>query len=105
MPKRSVRSRKVMAAEVMRQALTSAVKLNNKTRTELSRAMNAAYGCGQSVSVLMDRDYELRNTQVVLLSALDALQQDANLKPSGTTQNKAKGGLDGSQLGKSRSRG
>lgn len=105
MLKQSVRSRKVMAAEVMRKALTSAVRLNAKTRDQLAIAVNAAYACGQSASLLMDRDYELRNTQITLLSALDALKQSANLDQSGSAQKSVKGGGDGSKLGQGGSRG
>ena len=94
-----------MAAEVMRKALTSAVKLNAKTRDQLAIAVNAAYSCGQSAALLMDRDYELRNTQITLLSALDALKQNANLDQSGSAQKSVKGGGDGSKLGQGGSRG
>ena len=86
MPRQSVSSRKVMAAEVMRKALTSAVRLNAKTRNQLAIAVNAAHACGQSASPLMDREMELRGTQITLLSALDALKQSANVDPSGESQ-------------------
>jgi hypothetical protein len=78
--------REVMAAEVMRGALTSAAEHLKLAQAELGVALRVAHEANSSVALLMDREIELQNTQVWLLSALDALQQGAIVGGSGASQ-------------------
>jgi len=86
MPKQSVSSRNVMAAEVMRAALTSAAEHLQLAQAELGVALKVAHEANSPIALLMDREIELRSTRVWVLSALDALQQGAIVDPSGESQ-------------------
>jgi hypothetical protein len=75
-----------MAAEVMRGALTSAAEHLQLAQAQLGVALKVAHEANSSIALLMDREIELRNTRVWLLSALDALQQGAIVDRSGASQ-------------------
>lgn len=78
--------RKVMAAEVMRNALTSAAEHTRLAAVELEVAVRVAHEQNSSAVMLMDRRMELQNTEIWLLSALDFLKSQDNVEGSGASQ-------------------
>lgn len=97
---RKVRSREVMGAEVMRDALTSALEGVGLVRGQLGLARNLAseftrvHGGYSFSTMLLDREYELRNTAIWLQSALDSLNEGV-IVPVGQSSPAVKGGGDG----------
>lgn len=84
MPKRR---REVMASEVMRSTLTSVADHLKIAQDELGVAVRVAQEMNSSAVMLMDRQMELRNTRVWLLSALDFLEYQSKVEGSGASQN------------------
>jgi len=83
MPKRR---REVMASEVMRSTLTSVAEHLRLAHDELGVAVRVAHEMDSSAVMLMDRQIELMNTRVWLLSALDFLEYESNVVRSGASQ-------------------